>query len=188
MRNTLSTSKAARLIGVAIGSVAKWIDDGQLTAGRTPGGHRRITRENLIAFLERQKLPIPRELSPSLPRVLIVDDEESVAKWIAEGIKAERPDLETLIALDGFAAGEAVARSHPEVVILDLWMPGMDGFEVCRRIKSSPDSRNTYVIAITGHTAKQAEQKARQCGADAFLPKPLNMRPLLNLLQGAIKR
>lgn len=188
MRNTLSTSDVARLLGVAIGSVAKWIDDDQLSAGRTPGGHRRVTRENLVAFLERQKLPIPRELSASPPRVLIVDDEESVAKWVAEAIQSERPDVETLIALDGFAAGESVATARPDVVILDLWMPGMNGFEVCRRIKSRPESRDTFVLAITGRMADQVEEKIRDCGANAFLPKPLDMRQLMKLLQNPLKR
>ncbi len=175
MRRTLSTSAVARLIDVAVGSVANWIDQDKLKAGRTPGGHRRIAVDDLVAFLVQQKLPIPPQLAPAAPKVLVVDDEPAVTEWLAGLIEQEWPDYEVLEAHDGFSAGELVASTKPEVVFLDLWMPGMDGFEVCRRIKSNEGTKDTAVIAITAHYTPEAEERILSCGAQACLTKPLSV-------------
>jgi len=188
MRKMLSTSQVARMLGVAVGSVAKWIDDGNLEAGRTPGGHRRIAGRSLLAFLRRQNLPVPPELLGGKPKVLIVDDEPAVAKWIAQEIKAEHADFEILQAQDGFAAGEIVARQEPDVVILDLRMPGIDGFEVCRRIKARPETSRLYVVAITAHPSPKARQAALDAGADGYMAKPLDVKELLAHVESALAR
>ena len=180
MKNTLSTVTVARLLGVAVASISKWIDAGQLKAGRTPGGHRRVAKENLIAFLRRQQLPIPPELITTPPRVLIVDDEASVTQWIAGEIKAGHPDFEVFEANDGYRAGEIVASAKPDVVVLDLRMPGLDGFEVCRRIKGGQNAADTAVIAITAHHSKKAERRILEAGARAYFTKPLDADELLS--------
>jgi len=174
------------MLGVAAGSVANWIDQGQLKAGKTPGGHRRVKREDLIEFFRRQNLPVPEELLRPC-RVLVVDDDEAVAIWIASEIKAERPDCEVLTAMDGFSAGEIVGSLKPDVVILDLKMPRMDGYEVCRRIKSKHDTRHIAVIAITAEPSEEAERKIRQCGARNLLAKPLDRETLLAELAAALE-
>jgi excisionase family DNA binding protein len=188
MRNTLSTSAVARLLGVAVGSVSNWIDRGQLEAGRTPGGHRRVTTDNLVAFLRRQKLPVPPELATAGPRALVVDDEPAVARWIAEELAARCPQLEVFVAHDGFSAGEIVASARPDVVILDLRMPGMDGFEVCRRIKSREDTQYAAVIAITAYPSEEAQRQIFECGAQAYLTKPLDMEALMAELDSVLAR
>ena len=186
MKNTLSTVTIAQLLGVAVASISKWIDAGQLKAGRTPGGHRRVAKEDLIAFLRRQKLPVPPELSPPPVRVLVVDDEDSVRAWLAEEIKAAHPDFEILEASDGYSAGEIVALSKPDVVILDLRMPGMDGFEVCRRIKSREETKEISVIAITAHPSDEAQRRILEAGATAYLAKPLDIEALLTEVESAL--
>jgi two-component system, OmpR family, response regulator RpaA len=185
MKHSLTTSEVARMLGAAVGSVSKWIDDGQLAAGRTPGGHRRVARENLIAFLYRQKLPVPPELLPSNPKVLIVDDEPSITRWLTAEIASARPELEVLIAHDGFTAGEIVASSRPQVVVLDLRMPGIDGYEVCRRIKARPDTVNTVVLMMTAYPLAENEKRATDAGAQALFAKPLNLTALLQEILAA---
>jgi len=186
MRNTLSTVAIAKLLGVAVASISKWIDAGQLKAGRTPGGHRRVAKEDLIAFLRRQKLPIPPELNPPPVRVLIVDDEKTVTAWLAEEIKAAYPEYEVLQACDGYSAGEIVAISKPDIVILDLRMPGMDGFEVCKRIKSREDTRDIAILAITAHPSDEAERRILEAGAAAYFTKPLDIETLLAAVESAL--
>ena len=186
MRNILSTITAARLLGVAVASIAKWIDAGQLKAGRTPGGHRRIAKEDLVEFLQRQQLPIPPELKTSPSRVLVVDDDASVTKWIAEEIKAVHPDLDVFQAHDGYSAGEIVASSKPDVVVLDLRMPGMDGFEVCLRLKSRKETEGTAVIAITAHPSPKVERRILESGARAYLTKPLKISDLIPEIESAL--
>jgi len=186
MKRPFTTSVVARMLGVALQSVSNWIDAGQLRAGRTPGGHRRIEQEDLLDFLRQQGLAIPAELQPSPPKVLIVDDEEAVASWVAREIWAERPDIEVLVAHDGFSVGEIVGFDRPDVVVLDLRMPGMDGFEVCRRIKAREDTRKTTVIAMTAYTSPEAEQRILECGAKVCLTKPLEAAVLLKHVTTAL--
>jgi excisionase family DNA binding protein len=188
MRNTLSTSTAAKLLGVAVGSISAWIDKGILPAGRTPGGHRRIRREDLVAFLRKQSLPVPAELQSARPKVLIVDDEHSVTSWLSDEIASAFDNVETLVAHDGYTAGELVTAEQPEVVLLDLYMPGLDGFEVCRRIKSRPRTRHTAVIAITAHPSDEARRRVTEAGADGFLSKPIDLEAVFGHLAGALNR
>lgn len=186
MKGTLSTSDVAKILGVAVGSVANWIDHSQLKAGRTPGGHRRVVVSDLLAFLQERNLPIPEVLRPSQPRILVVDDEQSVAHWIVEELRGEHPEWDVLEAHDGFTAGQIVGSCKPDVVILDLRMPGMDGFEVCRRIKADPQTRHAAVIAVTAFASDQNEQDIHKCGAQACLGKPLEIDLLLKEMDRAL--
>ena len=150
MMKILSTTEAARLLGVAVGSVSNWIDAGKLKAGRTPGGHRRIQTTDLLEFVRRQGLPVPPELLRCEPRVLLV------------------------------------GSIRPDVVILDLAMAGLDGFEVCRRIKSREATRSIAVIAMTAFHSPEAEQRILQCGARVCLSKPLHHDVVLKELGDAL--
>ena len=186
MKDTLSTSRVARMLGVAVGSVSNWIDREQLKAGRTPGGHRRVAVKDLVAFLRKQKLPVPPELEVPPARVLVVDDDAGVASWIADEVRLAHPDYEVLTALDGFAAGEIVGSRRPDLVILDVRMPGIDGFEVCRRIKSRPETQDITVIAVTAYPAESVSERARECGARACLTKPLEISALLREIEAVL--
>ena len=188
MVKTLSTSKVARLIGVGVVSVVNWIKQGVLKAGHTPGGHRRVTVEDLIEFLRRHNLPIPPELVPSAPRVLVVDDEPSVRKWICDEIQEKHPEYEVKGAKDGFSAGELVGVWKPDVVILDLRMPGMDGLEVCSQIKVREGTRNTAVIAVTAYHSPKVQKQILECGARVCLEKPLKSEVLLGEIEAALRR
>lgn len=187
MSKKLSTTQVARLLHVAVASVAKWIDDGQLVAGRTPGGHRRVEATDLVEFLRRQGLRVPAELLSTFPKILIVDDEPTVTKWLAEEIREAFPEAEVLEANDGYAAGELVGTERPDVVVLDLRMPGMDGFEVCRRIKASETAKNTAVVAITAEPSPEAERRIRECGARSLLVKPLDTDLFIREVSAAIE-
>jgi len=176
---TLSTSAVAKLIGASVASVAHWVDEGLLKAGRTPGGHRRILVEDLTRFLHQQGLPIPAQLAPSAPKVLVVDDDEAVTRWVAEEIKAAHPDYEVKQAQDGFSAGDLVGSWKPDVVILDLRMPDLDGFEVCRRIKAKEETAKTAVIAMTAYFSPETETRILECGARVCLAKQLDLEVLL---------
>ncbi len=186
MKRTLSTTAVARLLGVAVGSVSNWIDQGKLKAGRTPGGHRRVAVPNLVAFLRRQKLPMPPELGGFTPTVLIVDDEPAVVHWLAQEIRDRHPEYEILEANDGFAAGELVGARRPDVVILDIRMPGMDGFEVCRRIKAREQTSEAVVIAITAEHSEKVEREALACGVSACLAKPVDPADIIARLEDAL--
>ena len=182
----LSTTNVAHMLGVAAGSVANWIDAGQLKAGRTPGGHRRVTVKSLIEFLGQQQLPIPAELQSANSTILIVDDESAVSTWLAKELKHAFPSYKILQAHDGFEAGEIIASSIPTAVILDLKMPGLDGFEVCRRLKGRRSTSHVQVIAMTAYFSPDAEQEIIACGARLLLRKPFEISALVTELHKAL--
>ena len=175
----LTTHQVSDLLQVNAGSVAKWVDQGLLRSYRTPGGHRRIAREDLVAFVEEQGMFVPEELKPERCRVLIVDDEEDVIQVLCRLFGAE-PDLfELRTAADGIEALIEVGRQEPDLVVLDLFMPNVNGFEVCRRLKREHD-RHVAVVAMTGQAEPDTEAKVEACGADAFFEKPLDLDDLMD--------
>jgi len=176
----LSTFSIAEMLHVDPGSIANWIDQGLLKAHRTPGGHRRVQVDDLLKFLREHKMPVPSELSVTPVRILVVDDEEPVAKLIARAIRSRYPDYEVVEAHDGFRAGTMIATIRPDVVILDLRMSGMDGYEVCRMIKAQDATRHAEVIAVTAFPSPESEQRILDCGARVCLAKPLDLDKLLS--------
>ena len=186
MSKALSTTQVAKLLRVSDQSVANWIDQEKLAAGKTPGGHRRVETDDLVVFLKKQKLRIPPELVTDAATVLIVDDDPAVGKLLSRVVSSEHPDCRILVALDGFSAGEIVAAEQPNVVILDLYMPGLDGFEVCRRIKARFATRDVAVIAITANHTPEAEQAIRDAGAVACLAKPVDLDALHQLVRSLL--
>lgn len=174
------------MLHVDPGSVANWIDQGLLKAHRTPGGHRRVVTEDLVKFLREHKMPIPKELGATPVRVLVVDDEEAVAKLIARAIRSQFPEFEVVEANDGFRAGTLIATIRPDVVILDLRMPGMDGYEVCRMIKAQNATKHAEVIAMTAFPSPESEKRILECGARVCLSKPLDLDTLLKEVEISI--
>ncbi len=186
MAKNYSTFAIAKLLSVDPGSVANWMDQGLLKSHRTPGGHRRASKENLIQFLKVHKMPVPPELEPAPPRVLVVDDEESVTKMIVSTIQEAHPEYEVLEAKDGFNAGTIIATHKPDVVVLDLRMPGMDGFDVCTMIKSQEATKHIEVVAITAFPSPESEKRILECGARICLNKPLDMGELMKQIEASV--
>jgi DNA-binding response OmpR family regulator len=123
-------------------------------------------------------------LELTVPKVLIVDDETPVAKWLGEEVTERFPGCEVLLAFDGYSAGEIIGLSKPEVIILDIHMPGIDGFEVCRSVKSNPLFKDPHVIAITGDNSEATCRRILKMGAAACLGKPVD----LDLLSGELSK
>ena len=180
---TLSTAQVARLLGVSDQSVANWVDSGDLSAGKTPGGHRRVEPKDLVKFLKRQKLRVPPELLSDGTAMLVVDDEQEVGQSIKKSLKTKHPDWKISIAIDGYAAGEAVATDHPHLVVLNLHMPGMDGFEVCQKLKAKRIPHRAVVIALTALPSPEDKQAAMNAGAAAYLQKPIDLDHLWQTIQ-----
>lgn len=179
-----SIPQAAKLCGVSRTTMWNWVKSGHLEAFVTPGGHHRITEENLKKFHpETQDIP---SKARSEKTILIVDDEQEFCNVFQEAMS--RLGYRTEIAGDGFEAGMKVLEIRPDLVILDLFMPGIDGFEVCRRIKKNSDLRHTRILAITGFDSPENRDRILEIGADAYLPKsaPFNilMQHIRRLMNG----
>lgn len=170
-KRTFGTHDIARLCQVTPPTIGRWIGEGKLPSFKTAGGHRRVWDTDLVKFLHSHNLPVPSELT-SVPRILIVDDEAGIRQFIHRVISGRFPGVELHEAGDGFEAGQKVATLLPHLVILDLRLPGMDGFKVCRSVRSNPVFKDVKILAITGVGVEDSRKQILDAGADAFLPKP----------------
>jgi DNA-binding NtrC family response regulator len=117
-------------------------------------------------------------------RVLLVDDEEDYVKTMAE--RMDMRDLESKVALSGEEALTLLDTDPPDVIVLDLRMPGMHGMEVLEKVKE--DHPHIQVIILTGHGGEKEEKEARRLGAFEYLQKPADLGALVDTIQGAWRR
>ena len=181
-KQSFSTSEVARYCHVTADTIRKWAEAGRLRVFKTPGGHRRIHREDLVYFMKQNKLPIHEDLGNPGVKILVVDDEKAILSVIRRFLERSETPFQIEIALDGFDAGQLVAGFKPDVVFLDLRLPGIDGFEVCRRIKHNPATEATQVIAMTGYYQGEAAQRIIEMGASILLQKPFTSDDLKEAL------
>jgi len=172
----LTTGEVARYCDVSTNAVKKWIRNGRLKAFRTPGGHFRVESEDFREFLIRHHMPVYPEFFENAPRrVLLVDDDPQVREMLAEVLKSMGTDLEVEQAEDGYDALLKAGHSKPHLLVLDLRMPRMDGFEACRRVRSNPTTSSTKILAISGYLDEAARQEILRCGASDYMKKPLDI-------------
>jgi CheY-like chemotaxis protein len=175
IKSIYTTHDLSRLLHVNPRSVINWIEQDLLQSFRTPGGHRRVRHDDLLAFLRKHKIPMPGALAGGSFSVLVVEDEAEVAKMIQTFLEGQ-PGYRVNTAEDGISALMSVGRDRPDLMILDIKIPGVDGIEVCRKIKADPKGK-TAIIAISGQADNGS--KAIEAGADAFITKPLDLEALL---------
>jgi two-component system phosphate regulon response regulator PhoB len=114
-------------------------------------------------------------------KILIVDDEDSIRRLVA--VTLQGGDYDVLLARDGVEALEVALRERPVLVLLDVSMPGLDGVEVCRRIKADPTLRGATVVMLTAQAQADVQRRATAAGADAFLTKPFSPLQVLELVE-----
>ena len=124
---------------------------------------------------------------PVIPRVLVVDDEIDLAQLIKHALERGR-DAVVEIVTSGDAALEAVRRAPPDLVILDLNLPAIDGTDVCRRIRSQPSTATLPVIMLTARTAESDRVSGLDLGADDYITKPFSLRELAARVRAVLRR
>ncbi len=118
--------------------------------------------------------------------VLIVDDNVQNLELL-EAYMAELPEVRPITATNGIEALEKVASDRPDLILLDIMMPRMSGFEVCRHIKGDPATRDIPIIMVTALDELGDEERARECGADEFVCKPVNRVDLTNRVRNLLR-
>ncbi|HEX6114118.1 MAG TPA: response regulator [Geminicoccaceae bacterium] len=106
-----------------------------------------------------------------MKRILIVEDVEYNRDLLVQLLEDE---YEILTAADGATGIEVAARHRPDLILMDLSLPGVDGWEATRRLKARPETQATPVIALTAHAMQGDEERARACGCDDYLTKPID--------------
>lgn len=177
----LSPIQVADLLKVSPVTVRHWALLGKLKCITTPGGHRRFQLADVEQFAQAHGVNLARNETAGL-RVLIVDDNQEMAAYLSELLSMQLQDISVAVACDGFDAGEKIHTFKPNVVLLDLMMPGLDGFETCRRIKQNERADNLRVIAMTGYPSEENIQRILSAGAEMCLEKPIRAPTLLEAL------
>lgn len=180
-----TTFQVAKFLGVSLPTVVNWVNSGLLAAHRTPGGHRRIAHNDVIAFARDHTYPLAPELAEAgsgRKKVLIVDDEKDFSDVVREYLQV-KGDFEVEVADSGFQAGFTVARFKPDLILMDLMMPDMDGFEVHRMLRADPDTRHIPVVACTAYRDASVDTRIAEERFDGFVEKPLKLDALLELLR-----
>src|SRR5688572_29191928 len=130
-KTIFTTHEVSRLLHVNPRSVINWIEQSLLPSYRTPGGHRRIRREDLLAFLRKHQIPTPAPLVDEKFNILIVEDEDEIVQLLKTYFERQG-GYRITSASDGITALIEVGRAKPNLLILDILIPGVDGIEVCR--------------------------------------------------------
>ena len=178
-KDFLKPKEVAALLQVEPGTVRLWTQDGRLRATTTPGGHRRFSYQDVEQFAREHNIALPTRAGDSL-RVLVVDDDKRVARTIKKMLLSADDGIQIELAHDGFVAGQTVEKFEPHVIIMDLVMPGVDGFELCKLLKNNPETLDVRVIAITGNPDPAIAKKIVRLGAEICLPKPVKMNELIS--------
>jgi excisionase family DNA binding protein len=182
-----TTFKISQMCGVNPTTVQNWVKEKKLKAFQTPGGHRRVRREDLVAFLKKFGMPVPAELAQDPPLIMVVDDEADILDMIGDLMCSGDAVVEVAKAQSGVEALLAIGGRKPDLLILDLLMPGMNGYEVCRKLKSNPGTQSIRIVAISGDHNPTVKERILETGADLFFTKPIDVvefrAQCFNLLQ-----
>lgn len=176
----LTSNDVAKLLRVSPVTVRQWAQKGLLQAECTPGGHRRFVKGEVERFAGEHGISLHDP--DAVLRILIVDDDKHIAEYLSELLSGAEEQLKIATAYDGFDAGRQVHSLRPHVMLLDLMMPGMDGFEVCRTLKQDETTKSTRIIAMTGFPSPENIERILDAGAEACLSKPLDSAAVFNAI------
>ena len=119
-------------------------------------------------------------------RILIVDDEEDITEFLRYNL--EKEDYEVEVAMDGESALKIAPRFDPHLVILDIMMPGMDGIEVCDRMRSMPEFNNTIIVFLTARSESFTQITALETGGDDYIQKPIKPNVFKSRIKAILRR
>jgi len=179
-KSMLSTGELASICHVAKHTIIAAIERGELPACRTPGGHNRISRDDAIAFLRKYNFLSQEE---EKKKILVVDDEPFIFEIVNNLF-----DGDTVVhhAANGYQAGKLAERERPDVILLDILLPDIDGREVCRHIREAAFGKGCRIIAVTALQSPDDKEAILNAGFDDYIAKPFRISELrekiMNLL------
>lgn len=178
-----SALEVANICGVVNQTAINWIKAGHLKAYTTPGGQFRVTPEDLYDFMTKRGSEIPEVLQAALKEthqpqeksLIIVDDDRGLNSVIKMYLEKNFAEVKIFQAYDGFEAGTIMAQERPSLVILDLDLPGVDGFSLCKRLKTDGMFNDPYIVVVTALKDPDISERVTNLGCNYFLTKPLSM-------------
>ncbi len=178
MKTVFTTGEAAKICKVSQQTIIRCFDSGQLKGFRVPGSRfRRIPREALYRFMKENGIPTDA-LESGRRRILVVDDDPAVVDLITDVLATDNR-FESRSVNNGFGAGMLAKEYHPDLIILDVMLPDINGKAVCELVRADPTMRDIKIICISGLVEEDRVAELKQAGADDFLHKPLDIDELL---------
>jgi excisionase family DNA binding protein len=169
-----TTGEVADICQVTKRTVIKWIDGGRLAGYVIPGSrHRRVSAASLQTFLRESRIPDYARLVRR--RILIVDDDADFAQLLREALQ-ERYDVD--VAGTALEAASRLPLFQPDAVLLDIRLPDLSGFEVCRHFQAYKNGRHASILTMSAYGSEIDPAEVRRCGADDFMAKPVKLAEL----------
>ena len=184
----LTTGQIAQHCHVTHRAVLKWVASGKLKAYRTPGMHSRVNVEDFLEFLQKYQIPVPAEFNSIsvIKKILIVDDDQGIVHSVQRALVLENKYIiET--AFDGFEAGRKFVTFKPDFMIMDIHMPGMDGYQVCTNIRKDPQNNKIKILAISAMNDPQEIKKILGLGANDYIEKPFGNEVLIKKIEQMLR-
>ena len=189
-----SALEVANICGVVNQTAINWIRNGYLQAFSTPGGQYRIYLEDLVAFMKSRNMKIPADLleiyqqqKTSPVSILVVDDDKGLNQVVTKYLEKEIPTACLYQAFDGFEAGAILGDKKPNIVLLDLDLPGVKGEDLCVKINNSEEFGKPVVCVMTALKDAGIEERLKGLGAIHFFAKPLNLVEIADSVQKIIE-
>lgn len=178
MKTVFTTGEAAKICKVSQQTIIRCFDSGQLKGFRVPGSRfRRIPRDQLFAFMKDNGIPT-EALESGKRKVLIVDDDEELVELLRDTFERDgRFEIRT--ANNGFDAGMLVKEFRPDLVVLDVMLPDINGREVCVRVRSDKSLDEVKIVCISGMVEADKVADLKAAGANEFIQKPFAVDKLL---------
>jgi len=182
----LSTRQAAQRLGVSLGTVQNMVENGVLDAWKTAGGHRRIPASSVDALLAKRRKQIARngDAAGQLD-ILIAEDDPTLQKLYKMTFESWKLPVTLRIVGDGFEGLLQVGQRMPDILIADLMMPGMDGFEMIRRLRAMPELSPMDIIVVSAIDAQEIRQKEMPQDVTVF-GKPIPFHEIKGFLLGRL--
>ncbi len=185
MKTVFTTGEAAKICKVSQQTIIRCFDSGQLKGFRVPGSRfRRIPREQLYSFMRDNGIPTDA-LESGKRKVLIVDDDLELVELIVDVLdKDGRFEVRTVN--NGFDAGMMVKEYHPDLIVLDVMLPDINGREVCQRVRTDKSMDDVRIICISGMVEEDKIEDLKNAGANDFLHKPFEVETLIERMCGLL--
>ena len=178
MKTVFTTGEAAKICKVSQQTIIRCFDSGQLKGFRVPGSRfRRIPREQLYSFMRENGIPTDA-LDSGKRKVLVVDDDEDLVELICDTLERHGL-LEVRSVNNGFGAGMLIKEFRPDLIVLDVMLPDINGKEVCTLVRSQKTMDDVRIICISGMVEADKIQQLLDAGANEFMKKPFDVDDLL---------
>jgi excisionase family DNA binding protein len=178
-KTVFTTGEAAKICKVSQQTIIRCFDSGQLKGFRVPGSRfRRIPREQLFVFMRDNGIPTDA-LESGKRKVLIVDDDHELVELISDVLDRDTR-FEVRSVNNGFDAGMMVKEYRPDLIVLDIMLPDINGKEVCQRVRSDKTMDDVRIICISGMVEEDKVGELRAAGADDFMHKPFEIERLMD--------